>query len=300
MQRYGVRGAIQGALDTPGGYLDATPSNPNTVIANNINQRRETQDWNQFTGFGDMISGEQMGPFRPAATTQPTPTNTNPFDTNKDETGDSGSALIDAFLQLFEGQYYTDPTEYYNATLGSIDRTADEQRGRARDEAGRSRTSLLDQVAQLFEQLDTEERKGKGNIASYYGGLGDLYQSSQGVREQEFAGDIAKERGRVGKERDTSNADIDRWLSDQMTSIDQTRQGAIGQQFGSAMDIRNQFAEKYQPNLVNTKPGAVNVTDTSALLKNLNAFLTPSNVSQRYRGQSGSQGDVYSYLNPLG
>lgn len=245
-------------------------------------------------------NGRLYSNFKNAGNQPNTPTPTNP--TNPARSGaagaDGGLAAdpIQQFLEMFNGEYYDDPTAYFEALLQSIDDEAAGARTRGRDEYGRNKSSLLEQVAQLFTDIDQQERKGQGDITGYYAGLGDIYQSSEDVRRGEFAGDVTKERTRVTKEKDTSLASMDRALDDYLKGVDQTREQSVGKTFNDARSVRSQFAPT--ANFAAATPGSVNLQDTSALVRNLEQFLSPGNVRDRYRSNKGGEGGIYSYLNP--
>lgn len=212
-----------------------------------------------------------------------------------------GSAIepeVPSYLQLFEGNYYTDPAAYYEAILAALMGEGEKQKGRYREDYGLQKSSLLDQISRLFEDLGREETKGKQNIEGYYGSLGDIYQSSQGVRENEFNQDIARERGRITKSKDESVSALDRQLNEYLSGVDTQVQQGIDSTYGQALSTRGELAPTKQ--FAYSAPGSVNVQDTSALLKNLEAFLSPKNVQQNRRRGSNTANDVYSYLNPIG
>lgn len=216
---------------------------------------------------------------------------------------------------MFEGNVFNDFIQYLTAKNAEVDRTYQEglgqlnqSREKVRGDVGRQKTSFLEQVARLFEDLSSEEKKGQSNIGAYYGGLGDIYQSSQGVRENEFASEVGRERSRIGQDRDKGIGELDRVLDEylQASQIDEQdlgrrRTAALDNNYQSAADLRSNLAVNPTAQLrsVNPTSGAVSVTDTSALLNNLNSFLTPNSLRQRYN-QATPSGNISSYLNPLG
>lgn len=226
--------------------------------------------------------------------------------------------IVDLPSWIFEGNVFKNYIDYMNAINGSVDRELQSslgllegERSKARGESDRSRSSLLAQVADLLSDLSSRETKGQNDIGAYYGGLGDIYQSSEGVRRDQFTGEVNTERSRVNRDRDTNMAEIDRALNEYISGTDQQQQSLVSQarglkdqNYASANDFRSQLA--YSPNSqlrqVDPQLGNIQLSDTSALLAQLNQYLTPDNIRSGYRYRSGGDAanPIYSYLNAMG
>lgn len=281
-----------------------------TGLGNQINQAftRDSTRQSLLAGvnsqYPDGWEYDLSGNIVPTPTRQPRSQDTQPQNTGTDYGYSGGTStpqeLPPAFLEMFNGNYFTSPDDYFNAILAEIDAEANRTKERGRKEFGRSRSSLLEQVARLMEDLGQQETEGQANIDTYYGGLGDIYQSSQGVRKDQFGQEVGKERGRIKQDETKGLQDLDRQLNEYLEGVDRTRQANVGKTFGDAFDIRQQFASSNPATAgqVGVIPGA-QVTDQSALLKNLNSFLAPSNLRQRF-AQATPSGNVSNYLNPLG
>lgn len=232
--------------------------------------------------------------------------------------GGGGSALagepdiFDLPSWIFEGNVYQNYTDYLAAIDAGVDKELldslgqlNKGRDKAREDTGRTKSRLLEQVVNLLAEVTKSEKKGQQDIESYYGGLGDIYQSSQGVREKQFADEVTGERGRIDKEKTTNLEDIDRSLNEYLESTNVEESGLRGrasqlkdQQFTGAAEFRDQLAlnptaqmRQYNPNI-----GAAQVTDTSALLSQLNQFLSPGSMRSR-RQTTNNASPIYSYLN---
>lgn len=227
--------------------------------------------------------------------------------------GGTGGTTLELPTRIFNGRQLGE-ADYW----GALDESITEEllrslgllgqgRTKARGDTDRSKSRLMEQVTQMLQDLLGSEQKGNQDIDAYYGGLGDLYQSSQGVRKDQFGQEVATERTRVNTEKTNNIDDIDRALAEYLQGTDQEEQGLYrqanqlrDQNFSSTAEFAGQLAANPNSRVrsYNTNVGAPQVTDTSALLKQLNAFLTPASMRRSYDTPGQGNNPLYQYLNP--
>lgn len=197
--------------------------------------------------------------------------------------GTTGAGQFELPTWIFEGNVYRNFIDYINAMGEAIDRELSTDIGRAREESGRTRSRFL-------EELGKQEQKGQADLGSYYSNLGDIYQSSEGIRrtglEQE-----------VGQQRATGLQDIDRALNDYIQGRTTAAKEQRGGTFQSVAEMRDQLARNPGARFNQVDPtGRIQLSDTSSLLAQLNSFLQPEALRRRYQG--GNVNPINQYLNP--
>lgn len=252
-------------------------------------------------------------------TGQPLPApQTAPGSTGGSGGGGGGSAateadILDVPIWDYEGNVFQNYTDWLAAIDAGVEKEflnslgqLNKGRDKAREDTGRTKSRLLEQVVNLLAEVTKSEKKGQQDIESYYGGLGDIYQSSQGVREKQFADEVTGERGRIDKEKTTNLEDIDRSLNEYLESTNTEESGLRqradqlkDQQFSNAVQFRDQLAvnptaqmRQYNPNI-----GAAQITDTSALRQQINQYISQGKSRNRYQATGSSP--TYNYLNPV-
>lgn len=286
--QYSTADVVRQSMAAPGGYLSperAGPLDPYGAFNNYKNPADLIQN-----GFG-------IQPQYNAAVQSPAMQGPAQAPTSAGGGGGSAAPVVDnALLEQITAQLLQ--------SLGLLEG----KRTGARQSTDRSKSRLMQQVAQMLEELTQGETKGRQDIGSYYSGLGDIYQSSEGVRQEDLGRQVASERGRVEREKTSNIEDIDRSLAEYLQGTNLEERGLYDQAtqmrdqaYGGATDLRGQFnVNQAALNTADPSIGAVQMTDTSALLKQLNDFLTPSNLRNRNRtAGSNSTNPIYSYLNAV-
>lgn len=142
---------------------------------------------------------------------------------------------------------------------------------------GKAKSSLLKQVMELLSQYDKQETQGLGNLSAYYGNLGDVYQSSQGVRETETRDEANKARTSARTQQTEGLSGLQRTLQDYLlqdktsrnnlatnyrSTLDTMQNGAIG----NLSESLNRGVTRQDLSVGNPTVAASNVNNNSGLL----------------------------------
>lgn len=293
IKKYGFKDAIQGALNTPGGYLDATPSNPNVQMLERYEQRNGLSRDAQGSGSGlantSQLSGNGLPQIGDTPATPPPPAPpanisraATPRVAARPTPATTPQAGARPSLGLFQGKEYFDPSELYTDQLAYLDSvygtnlsTMRQNKQRQVDTFGRQRSGLAQQLQELLSQYDEQEKQGLGELATYYGNLGDIYQSSQGVREGEFKGSVETARGKSRTQAQENESAIERALAEYLGEYDRSEQELARGYQGSRDEIGNRVLGDIDTRLGVRDLAASNVeTDlTPAEIANNNALL---------------------------
>lgn len=141
-------------------------------------------------------------------------------------------------LGFFNGKEYFDPTQLYNdqlafldATYGTNLSTLNKNKQTQLDAYGKQKTDVANQLTDLLGTYDKNQATGQQNLNTYYSGLGDITQSSQGTRESNLLNDIATARTKANTQ-----------ATDQQSALDKAIATYQDQSTGS----QNDLATKYQ------------------------------------------------------
>lgn len=264
---------------------------------------------------------------------QPTDTNTlgNVSGGSTPTAGSGGTTFTPV---SFLGQIYNDPDSLAQAKRGYIDTlnhdqlssldralmsftgatdpsaTPDINSVGADSTLGRSKSSLLKQVADLIDSYVKGEKTAKGNLNSYYANLGDAYQSSQGVREAETTDQFAKARTDAQTQQTEGLAGLQRTLSDYLNA-DQTNRTNLARNYvttldsaqnASEADLASGLGRNITPADVNVASPTVTATATQDNTGLLGALRKAANGVFRLQTPNGQTdtSNVLKYLYNLG
>lgn len=151
-------------------------------------------------------------------------------------------------LGWFMGKEYFDPAELYDDQLEYLDSIYGTNlsrlrsgREKTREDFGRQKAGLANQLVELLADYDRQESQGLGSIASYYGGLGDIYQSSQGAREAGFRGDVERARTKTRDQAKEQETALERSLGDYLKTSEDEEQNLARTYATSRSEINNKI-----------------------------------------------------------
>lgn len=180
-------------------------------------------------------------------------------------------------LGFFQGKEYYDPAELYADQLSYLDNLYGgrvnqfrQAKTRQLDKYGRQKADVNDQLAELLGLYDTQEKEEKGNIATYYGNLGDIYQSSEGVRLADLATNVEGARTKTRKQSERNISAIDEAIAEYLGEADQTEQGLAKEYQGSRDEIGN--------NVISDLGSRLNIRDLVG--RNVETDLTPEEIAR--------------------
>lgn len=224
----------------------------------------------------------------------------------------------------FLGTTYNTESDYYNARrayvdsinrekLSALDKAIQDAIGgrnvdinSAGGELGRQRSSLLDMVNKSMQNYDKSEQSALGNLSNYYSNLGEITQSSQGVRENETRGEYTTARSDLEKQKTEQMSSLDRALQNYLYQDTQNRNALA---LGYTQDI-DQLVNQVSDSLVsnqNIDPARLSYSaptinakatgDNSALINSLNSMRSAPAI-QRF-GINPGKTDTNAILNYL-
>lgn len=207
-----------------------------------------------------------------------------------DRTYQSSLQDLDRSLQGQTG--YTNPVEVNFENVGG--------------EYGRSKQSILDQVTKLLDQYNKGEESALGNIGTYYSNLGDIYQSSRGVRENKTKGEYADARTDVNKQKTENLGALDRSLQDYLYQGTQAKstlasnyQSALDDLINQSEESINRATNRINPVIqgYNATVGGKDVNNRQGLLNDL-IKLKSGNAFRKFGTTSGKTNEkaILDYL----
>ena len=158
--------------------------------------------------------------------------------TDRTGTNDSRSVTTPAFTPVtFMQQTYTDPESLAMAKRAYIDKINREKLGEMNaglrryiggenntwenvgGEIGERKTSFLKQIADALDNYTKSEAQDYGKIRGYYAGLGDVSQSSEGIRNADVAQEYAKDRADLDTQKTQGLTGLQRTFQDYLDSV---------------------------------------------------------------------------------
>lgn len=256
---------------------------------------------NQIKGAGTAANNFANRVMQKTAAPQTTEPGTETLGLDIPPGGDpgTGGGLGEGFLQFFNGQWYTDPESYYNAVNSEIDSQYFAAEAAARGETEGKKTEFSTRIRDLLGDLESQQREGQSNIGSYYSNLGDIYQSSEGVRRQDLNQEVDRETGRLRGEETAGISSLDSALARYLDQLGVTRRENIGRNFQDAASIAqalSQGAGSYS--VFNPEAGASQIQSGRGLLDSLSRFLAPTNTRRAFGSPTRRSGaPINSFLN---
>jgi len=254
----------------------------------------------------------------PKPTSQPTAnTQTTGGASGGTSSGSTGTQQPQS-LGFFMGKEYFDPAQLYQDQLSYLDNVygtnlSGLRKGKQNqvDTYTKQKTDLATQLQDLLSQYADQQKTGMGNLASYYGGLGDIYQSSQGTREADLANQVNTASTKAKTTATQGQSAIDKALQDYLgnygqsenqlaaqyqTAKDQIANGLV-QDLGSRVGVQQAVGNGVQTNLT---PDQINTN--SDLIAQLNALRTGSTFNNPFNFQQGQlqTNPILQYLAGLG
>lgn len=201
-------------------------------------------------------------------------------------------------LGVFNGKEYFNPLELARDQLGYLDTQYGQQLRQGQDQYGTNKNNLLTSLTDLMNQYDTQQNQGLQNIGAYYSNLGEGYQSSQGVRENQLRNDTSTARNKTQTQYNTNLSALDKSLQD-FTS-------GLASQYQQARDTaaNNLLSDTTLSTLKANKPqfsalgmDANNVNTNQNLITNLMALRPNGSLRPDFRNGNGVDTDtILKYL----
>lgn len=174
---------------------------------------------------------------------------------------------------------------------------------------GRSKSALMQQVADLLKEYDAKESQAKGNLNSYYSNLGDAYQSSQGVREGETTAEYSKARTDARTQQQTGIDGLQRTLTGYLNS-DRNNRTAVAKNYTTALDsaqnssagdLSSVLGRDITPNDLSVSAPTVTGSETGSNSALLNALKKGAGSTFRLNNKEGANdtSSVLKYLYSL-
>ena len=184
---------------------------------------------------------------------------------------------------------------------------------------GRQKKGFLQQILDNLEGIDRSQKENTQNINTYYSGMGDITQSSQGFRQNELDTETGKARGRVNEQKQEGISSLERALADYLNQDQQARRGIASDYQTKRDSLTNETESSIQDigdNLEQLKVAMQNAVyqgkDPSMIrqeiARNQNIFdqlvkaRQGSNIFKQFGSVNGDVNtpEILNYLNPQG
>lgn len=232
--------------------------------------------------------------------------------------GGGGGAVSTWTPKVFNGVLYTSEPDYYNAQLNYLDQqygnqlnTLNTNKTNQLGTYDTQKTNFLQQIADNLDTLNTQQKNTLGDIGVYYSNLGQGYQSSQGVRENQTNTEATKAQGKLDTSKTQGLDSLSKAVQQYLDSYNQST-NSLAQQYQSAKDtLVNQPLGEYAnvltaqgvvPTAANLGFDTQGLTSNQGLMAVLNA-LRSNPSSKIYGGSQNSQfnaNPILQYLNAIG
>ncbi len=218
-------------------------------------------------------------------------------------TGSGGTSSTNTFVPVtFLGQTYTDPESLAIAKKNYLDLLNREKlqeivTGLNRyvggenaswdtvgGEIGENKTSFLNKIARYLDEYNKGEQKDYGKVRGYYSGLGDMYQSSQEIRNRNIADEYNTARTDLNRQKEEGLTGLRRTFQDYIDSANANKT-ALSRNYLASMDkLANANEGDIQDTIANGLGGtSVQITNPDVQKANTGTSTSLLNSLQRVK-----------------